>query len=145
MVDSSVTGIAPLFLVDDVERSAEWYRDVLGFTIGEYFRGEHEHDADGNDISIGVPEFVILNRDGHRLMLSKTHEPGLGVHPNRAAKDASCDAYLWVTGVDALFAHAEAAGAEIVKPPTTQVYGVREFLVKDRDGRVITLGELQGA
>jgi len=88
---------------------------------------------------------VILNRDGHRLMLSKTHEPGMGVHANRGAKEASCDAYLWVTRVDALFARTEATGGEFVEPLSMRPYGVREFLVRDRDGRVITLGELQPA
>ena len=140
---TTVTGLAPLFLVDDVERTAGWYRDVLGFTIGDYFRGEHEHDADGNDVTLGDVEFVILSRDGHRLMLSKTHNAGDGVHTNRAAKAASCDAYIWVRGIDAMFAQAKDAGANIVEPMENRVYGVREFVLEDHDGRIVTLGEIQ--
>jgi DNA-binding CsgD family transcriptional regulator len=74
----TVTGVAPMFLVDDVARTAEWYRDHLGFAIGEYFREDHgaEHSHDGgaphthpHPNGLGQPVFVILSRDGHRLML----------------------------------------------------------------------------
>jgi catechol 2,3-dioxygenase-like lactoylglutathione lyase family enzyme len=80
-----LTAVAPMFLVDDVERTAEWYHDHLGFTIGDYFREEehdHEHPhpegADGSsDHSDGIAEFVILTRENGRLMLGRTVEPGV--------------------------------------------------------------------
>jgi uncharacterized glyoxalase superfamily protein PhnB len=48
--------------------------------------------------------------------------------------------YLWCEGVDALFEKAKTAGAHIVRVPETQFYGVREFSIRDCDGRVITVG-----
>ena len=35
---TKLSGVAPMFLVDDVTKTAEWYRDTLGFDIGEYYR-----------------------------------------------------------------------------------------------------------
>jgi uncharacterized glyoxalase superfamily protein PhnB len=125
---SLVTGVAPMFLVDDVVVTAEWYRDALGFTIGQYYSEDHDHDEDGNDIP------------GSTVMLGKTVQRGLGVASNRDAKEYSSDAYFWCEGVDALYAHAKSAGAEIVLAPETQFYGMREFMVRDPDGRVITFG-----
>jgi uncharacterized glyoxalase superfamily protein PhnB len=150
---TTVTGVAPMFLVDDVERTAEWYRDALGFEIGQYFReyaGAHEHDEHGNDIippdgpdangPAGPAFFVILNRDGHRLMLGKTVTPGLGVRSNTEFKEHSGDVYFWADDVEPLFAHAKAAGAHILLEPETQFYGIREFQVLDCDGRQLTFG-----
>lgn len=141
---ATVTGVAPMFLVDDVVASAEWYRDMLGFEIGEYYSGDHAHDDDGNDIpgSAGEPFFVIINRDGHRVMLGKTVRRGLGVQSNADAKHYASDAYFWCTAVDAIFARAKAAGARIEVEPTTQPYGVRELLLRDLDDRMLTFGEL---
>ncbi|MGH7949696.1 MAG: hypothetical protein ACREQF_10755 [Candidatus Binataceae bacterium] len=51
-----LAAIAPQFPVSDVRKSAEWYRDRLEFEIGPYFEEP--------------PVFVILSRDGTRLMLS---------------------------------------------------------------------------
>jgi uncharacterized glyoxalase superfamily protein PhnB len=142
---TKVTGVAPMFLVDDVARTAEWYRDTLGFDIGQYFREDHYHDEDGNDVALpngtlGEPVFVILARDGHRLMLGKTVEPGHGVISNVDFKEYSGDAYFWCEGVDEIHAAAKAAGARILLEPETQFYGIREFRVKDCDGRVLTFG-----
>ena len=141
----TVTGVAPMFLVDDVARTAEWYRDALGFDIGEYFREDHDHDEHGNDValpdgSVGEAVFVILSRNGHRLMLGKTVEPGRGVVSNIDFKEHSGDAYFWCEGVDAIWAGARASGARILLEPETQFYGMREFRLKDCDGRVLTFG-----
>jgi uncharacterized glyoxalase superfamily protein PhnB len=147
----TATGIAPMFLVDDVERTAEWYRDHLGFEIGEYFRdNHHEHDADGNHIDPaddlpgaaddGDTVFVILNRDGCRLMFGKTTARGLGVLSNTSFKQYSSDAYLWVEGVREIYAFAKSSGAHIDMHLEKQFYGLTEFRVRDCDGRVLTVG-----
>ncbi|MEX0750248.1 MAG: VOC family protein, partial [Dehalococcoidia bacterium] len=137
-----VTGVAPMFLVDDVVASAEWYRDTLGFNIGEYYSDDHGHDEDGNDIPGSPSEvfFVIVDRDGHRVMLGETVRRGLGVISNVSSKQYSSDAYFWCERVDEIFAHARASGAEFPQEPVTQFYGIREFQIRDLDGRVLTFG-----
>ena len=139
---ATVTGVAPMFLVDDVIATAEWYRDTLGFQVGDYYYDDHSHDEDGNDIagSSGEAVFVIMARDGHRLMLGKTIRRGLGVQSNGSFKEFSSDAYFWCEGVDALFGQAKHAGAEVLQGPETMPYGLREFRIRDNDGRVLTFG-----
>jgi hypothetical protein len=52
-----ITGGAPFFLVTDVVRAAEYYRDRLGFTIRGYFFEE-------------PPVFAMVGRDDQIIMLS---------------------------------------------------------------------------
>ena len=56
------------FVVDDVVKSAEYYRDVLGFSFNRYW-GE-------------PPCFVMLERDGVQFFLSGNGTKG-HVRPNR--------------------------------------------------------------
>ena len=147
---TTLTGVAPMFLVDDVTKTAEWYRDVLGFEIGDYYREDHEpheHDEHGNHIggfeheaSLGEPFFVIVSRDGQRLLLGKTVERGHGVMSNHDFRQYSSDGYFWADDIEPLFAHAKAAGARFVEEPVTRFYGIREFQIKNHDGRLLTFG-----
>src|SRR5205085_6622128 len=60
--------ITPFFIVDDVVRSAEYYRDVLGFSFDRCW-GE-------------PPCFVMVRRGDVEIMLSSAAGPG-HVRPNR--------------------------------------------------------------
>ncbi|HXP04249.1 MAG TPA: VOC family protein [Stellaceae bacterium] len=84
-----VTGIAPEFLVANVVKAAEFYRDQLGFTIRGYFFED-------------PPVFAMVGRDDQTIMLSLV-ETGHG-GSNRTYKREAIDAYLWVDDVDALYA-----------------------------------------
>ncbi len=118
------TAIAPEFLVADVRRSAEWYRDRLGFEVGPYFEEP--------------PVFVILTRDGIRVMLSLAEGSRGG--SNRSHKGVAIDAYFWVEGVDALYAEFRRKGANVTLEPTDRFYGIREIEVTDPDGYVLCFG-----
>jgi len=120
-----LNSIAPQFLVTDVVKAAEYYRDRLGFTIGPYFEDP--------------PVFVIVERDRARIMLSLA-EGGRG-GSNRSFKQVSIDAYLWVDGVDALYEEFEANGADLCLAPTDRFYGLREIEVRDLDGYVLCFGQ----
>jgi uncharacterized glyoxalase superfamily protein PhnB len=124
-----VTGIAPEFLVTDVVKAAEHYRDKLGFAIRGYFFED-------------PPVFAMVGRDDRIIMLSLM-ESGRG-GSNRAFKSEAIDAYLWVDDVDTLYAEFQRNGAEIVMPPTQRIYGMREIEVRDRDGYVLCFGQDTG-
>jgi uncharacterized glyoxalase superfamily protein PhnB len=121
-----VTGIAPFFLVADVVRAAEHYRDKLGFSIVGYFFEE-------------PPVFAMVGRDDRIVMLSLM-DAGRG-GSNRRHKGDALDAYFWVDDVDGLYAEFRQNGADIVSPPQTQVYGMRELEVRDGDGYVLCFGQ----
>jgi uncharacterized glyoxalase superfamily protein PhnB len=120
----NLNSIAPQFLVADVRAAAEYYRDRLGFWIGEYLEDP--------------PAFVIVERDGQRIMLSRM-EGGRG-GPNRTHKPVAIDAYIWAQDVDSLHAEFAARGARSLTEPCDQFYGMREIQVVDLDGYVIYFG-----
>ena len=140
-----LTGLAPMFLVDDVERTAGWYRDHLGFEAGDYFRSDHGPDGSGDAHDEGHPAsgeavFAIINRNGHRLLLGRTERKGHGVISSREYKEYSSDAYLWADGIEEYFAFVKTSGAEITMDLALQPYGLLEFGVVDCDGRHLTVG-----
>lgn len=121
-----VTGIAPQFLVADVTKAAEHYRDKLGFTIIGYFFEE-------------PPVFAMVGRDDKIIMLSLMQGSRGG--SNRTHKTEAIDAYLRVDDIDALHAEFRQNGVDIVMPPTLRSYGMKELEVRDLDGYVLCFGE----
>lgn len=120
-------GISPSFLVDDVVKSAEFYRDVLGFTFNRYW-GE-------------PPCFVIVVRDYAEISLGNPGVPGL-MRPNRKAHpETAWDAYIWVEDVEALHRELTAKGAKILRGPESTFYNTREIEVEDCNGYVLCFGQ----
>jgi catechol 2,3-dioxygenase-like lactoylglutathione lyase family enzyme len=121
-----ITGIAPFFLVADVTKAAEFYRDRLGFRIIGYFFED-------------PPVFAMVGRDDRIIMLSLMQGSRGG--SNRAHKGEAIDAYLWTDDVDALYAEFQRQQVEIVMPPTLRIYGMKELEARDLDGYVLCFGQ----
>jgi uncharacterized glyoxalase superfamily protein PhnB len=121
--------VTPNLLVRDVGKSLAFYRDVLGFTIGET-----------------VPDkepfvFVWMKHGDVSVFLNDI---------NAAAHDYPAAASLPQGGTAALFFiitdvdgyHAKVAPkTKVIMPLKTQFYGLREFAVTDPDGHIITFAE----
>ena len=120
---------APVLLVRDVVASANHYRDALGFTY-ERFWGD-------------PPNFVILERDDMRLMLSQAPH-GAAIVPHWNVNAGMWNVYFWTNNADALFAEFRAKGAKIDYELGDKPYGVREFGLQDLDGYDIGFGQLLG-
>lgn len=105
--------------VKDIGKSVAWYRDVLGFTVG------NTHLDDGKlfavEIKAGAVEFV-LNQDDGLHGFDRVKGEGLSFQI-KTKQD-----------VDVLAARATANGATLITPPTTMPWGARIFRVKDPDG-----------
>jgi uncharacterized glyoxalase superfamily protein PhnB len=115
---STLCGAAPVFVVQDVLRAVEHYRDALGFHT-EFVYGE--------------PTFYAgVERDGvliHLQAASETkRQPGHGA------------INVFVTDVDALYAELKARGARTLKEPKDYAYGMRDFDVHDLDGNQLCFG-----
>jgi uncharacterized glyoxalase superfamily protein PhnB len=126
MTTGKLTATAAVLLVRDVTLAAKHYREKMGFTHGPLF-GE-------------PPSFVILERDGMRLMLKQADDPK-HVVPHWTVSSKLCSVYFWVSGIDALHRDFVARGAAIDYGPCDQPYGCREFGVQDLDGHDISFGE----
>jgi len=120
--------VAPVLLVADVFETAEYYRDVLGFTFDRIF-GE-------------PPSFVIVQRGGVRLMF---RQPRQGAPPPANATvtpDFPSDVFLWVDDVEGLAAELRGKQANILDGPTYRpIWNGKELAVRDGDGRVLVFGQ----
>lgn len=113
-----MVGAAAIFVVADVPASTAHYRDVLGFAVTFQY---------GDPIY-----YVCLCRDEVALHLiaggNTTRSPGQG---------GIC---IFVRDVDAVHAELAARGAQILKPPQSRDYGMRDFDMVDLDGNYLTFG-----
>jgi hypothetical protein len=119
-VQSKMAAWAFVLAVPDIKKSAQYFRDVLGFHISW---------EDGTD-------WRLAERDGVRIMLgqcpSDMHPSALGSH--------NWFGYLDVDDVDALHAEFAARGAACTAPKDTH-YGMREIVVTTVDGHRLVCGQ----
>jgi uncharacterized glyoxalase superfamily protein PhnB len=120
--------VAPYFIVDDVVATANYYRDKLGFNYAQMW-GE-------------PPCFTIVTRNGAAVMLSQLETSGL-MHPNSAANPdgGAWDAYIWIDNADALYEEFGQKSVTITQPICNQVYGCREFTIRDCNGYTLGFGQ----
>ena len=114
---SQCMGVSPLFLVPDVLKAAEYYRDVLGFSFDKPY-GE-------------PPCFVIVWRDCVDIMLKLATDPGR-IRPNGI--EGAWDAYVWVSDMEGMKTDLKARGANIVSETAETFYQTKEFDVIDSNG-----------
>lgn len=105
----------------DLEKSAEFFRDVLGFTIHE----------------IGDQGWRMFVRDNCRIMAG--HCPD-AIPPSELG-DHSYFGYFVVDDVDDYYGMVTSKGAEVIKPLRTEKWGMREFGVRTIDGHRIMIGQ----
>lgn len=122
--------VVPQFTVADVVQTAAYYRDVLGFGVNGYWDGEQVSNEPGR-----VALFAIVSRDDVQVFFSR------GERSAATRTSDGYDAYVRVTAIDALAEELRARHADIVDGPEDRVYGERELVVRDCDGRLIAFGE----
>jgi catechol 2,3-dioxygenase-like lactoylglutathione lyase family enzyme len=127
--------VTPNLIVNDIDRSAAFYRDVLGFAT-----------------VTTVPEnppfvFVWVQRGSVNVFLNARQ--GLGEDlPTLAERTIGGTNTLFVAieadtpaaGVDALF-EATRDRAPVLMPLKNQFYGMREFAIEDPDGYVLIFAQ----
>ena len=113
----------PIMLVDRIEPHLPMWRDRLGY----HLTAEVPH-GDG----LG---FVILERDGHQLML-QTHASAAEDLPDVGKRAAARGVAVFhvVDDLDAWIKCLE--GLEVIGGPRTASYGMREIFVVDSAGYV---------
>lgn len=111
----------PVLHVADVNASAAFYRDQLGFRI---------------DFLHGSPPFYgAVSRDGARLHLKLVHESVFDA--DAARSEGPIMAYIDAPSVRELYSEFRATGVEIVQKLTKQAWGGTDFIVRDPDGNGI--------
>ena len=121
-----LTGIAPQFLVDELDRAIAYYREQLGFELA--FKYESFYAA--------------VTRDGIAIHLKCA--PKLPAERARRRANEHLDAHISVTGVRVLFRELEKRGAHIIKPLEQRPWSCLDFYVEDLDGYVLCFSEQNG-
>ncbi len=125
MQRAKLIGIAPQLVVNDVVKTAEYYRDVFGFNIIDYF--------------MDPPVYAMVERDGFQIHFAKADTEE--IKKNVDFRKFSRDLIIWVPEIDNFFQELKSRNAIIVEEITRRVYGSREFVVQDCDGHTILIGD----
>ncbi len=118
--------MAPQLVVTDVVKTAEFYRDKLGFKILGYF--------------LDPPVYAMLARDNVELHFGKAD--GDTMQTNEAVRRGlGNDVYIWTDDLESLHKELIANNVEIVEGPVKRVYGTIEITVRDCNGFTIVFGD----
>jgi catechol 2,3-dioxygenase-like lactoylglutathione lyase family enzyme len=120
---AQITGIAPQFLVDDLDRAIAYYRDRLGFEL----------DFKYESFYAGV------RRDGFAIHLK--HAAKLAADRAHRKQNEHLDAYIAVSGIRDLFSELQMRGAEVIKPLEERPWACLDFYVEDPDGYILCFSE----
>lgn len=123
---------APVLGVRRVRQAAEYYRDVLGFSL-DPVDGVFQPSPDDPD---GV--YAIVKRNGVWIHF-QIRRAELA---QRTRSTLERDVYVYVQNLDDLHAEFVRRGAAILQPPRLAPHGLREMVVEDLNGYAIAFGEL---
>jgi uncharacterized glyoxalase superfamily protein PhnB len=118
-----VTGIAPQFLVDDLDPAIAYYCDKLGFEL------------DFNYQSF----YAAVTRDGFGIHLKGA--PKLAADREHRKQNEHLDAYIAVRGIRGLFSELKMRGAQVLKPLEERPWACLDFYVEDTDGYILCFSE----
>ena len=119
--DLAIVSAKPVLYVADVDASARFYADRLGFRI-DFVHGD-------------PPFYGSVSREGATLHLKVVDEPVFV--PGAAQREGLIMAFIDAPNVRELYAEYLAADAEIVQKLTKQAWGGTDFIVRDPDGNAI--------
>ncbi len=122
-----LTNVCPVFVSEDVQRTTDYYVDVLGFRYAAHFDK--------------AARFAALYRDAIEIVVVQKRKGRVQSNTKRYGR--GFDAYIdpdTLAGVDALFDELREKKVKIISPPQMTEYGSYEFVFEDIDGRLIGVG-----
>ena|SRR5207248_8687109 len=119
----TITGIAPQFLVDDLDRAIAYYREKLGFEL------DFKHES----------FYASVSRDGFAIHLKCASK--MAADREHRKQNEHLDAYISVSGVRALFSELETRGAQVIKSLEQRPWACLDFYVEDPDGYILCFSE----
>jgi len=126
-MEKSLYSILAIFPTPDIEKTAKYYNEVLGFKIVKFLAAQEAH--------------VCLYRDDVEIVLTKANAER--IVPNRELYGYGEDAYFVAGNQEILQNEFIGKGAKIVRPLRVTDYGNLEFVLEDIDGRWLAFGMKQ--
>jgi uncharacterized glyoxalase superfamily protein PhnB len=118
-----LTGIAPQFLVDDLDAAIAYYRGQLGFELDFCYESF----------------YASVSRDGFAIHLKCA--PKTEADRMHRKQREHLDAYIAVTDAAALHNELTTRGAFITRPLEERPWSCRDFYVEDPDGYILCFSE----
>jgi RimJ/RimL family protein N-acetyltransferase/catechol 2,3-dioxygenase-like lactoylglutathione lyase family enzyme len=114
--------VEPVLKVPDVQKTAEYYRDILGFRIDFLYGSPPTHAGVSRGDWTGSGVTIQLSRLAGDL-----------------PQVTSSSLFILVgTGLDALFEAYRVQEVEMVSEPVTKPWGMRDFTIRDINGHLLT-------
>jgi catechol 2,3-dioxygenase-like lactoylglutathione lyase family enzyme len=121
--------LTPNLIVDDVERSVTFYRDVLGFSLM-------------TTVPEAAPFVFAIVQSGPVEIFLNALEPAVAEYPAFKDRPIGGTLTLFIEVADIQAIHQSLQGkVRIVMPLEHKWYGVTEFAFTDPDGYVITIAQ----
>jgi len=116
--------LEPLIYVSDLQKSIDFYTNILGFRLGELYPSKDN------------PSYAPVFIGEYKLMLCLARESNKKFYPQGLGGSGS-QLFIQVEKVDEIYQKVK-SNVEIVDDIETKAWGDREFTIKDPDGYLIT-------
>jgi uncharacterized glyoxalase superfamily protein PhnB len=119
--------VSPSYTATDLQRSIAFYRDVLGFVVGDEWR---DHGVlQGCEMRAGSVLFMLSQDD---FAKGRDRKKGVGARLHvSTAQD-----------LDRLAEEIKARGGSLDQEPTDMPWGQRVFMISDPDGFKLTIAQV---
>jgi uncharacterized glyoxalase superfamily protein PhnB len=105
--------------VADIQKSKDWYRDVLGFEVQQ----EHERDGAVRAVALQAGDVrILLNQEDGAKGWDRVKGQGISLQ------------FITSGSVDELATRVKASGSAIDSEPADMPWGMRMFRLTDPDG-----------
>jgi uncharacterized glyoxalase superfamily protein PhnB len=119
-------GVVPIFLVDDVGKAAEYYRDVLGFEV-EFLYGDD-------------PTYGRVTRDDAIIDFARSDPLGARNSVKASGSTFGADAVIVVSNVEDVYIEIQEKGANVIERLAPREYGALDCMIEDLNGYRLTIG-----
>ncbi len=126
--------IYPAIRYADAHVAIAWLQRVFGFQLHALYENPD-----------GTVAHAELQLGGAFIMLGSQREDFVGTCTPAEAGGVTSTVYLYVPDVDAAYARATATGAQMIMPLRQMEYGAREFMTRDPEGQVWSVGDYRPA
>jgi catechol 2,3-dioxygenase-like lactoylglutathione lyase family enzyme len=121
---ATLTGLAPVLIVPEVQEALAYYRDRLGFRV---------EDWEPNPAAYGYAQ-----RDACNLHFCQGEQP----RPNSEIVQPDLfDVYLWTDDVAALHEELRGRGADLLQEPIERPWQMLEIRAQDPFGYILAFGQ----
>ncbi|MFB6091568.1 MAG: VOC family protein [Haloquadratum sp.] len=127
----TVKSLTPNLMVDDIEATVEWYREMFDSEVVATLPADAD-DYFWAQVTIGESLLMLQERDSLEAKIPAMADRETG---------GSTALYVDVDDVEAMRDRLETAGTEVVEPPEETEYGWRLFAATDPNGYVLWFGE----